>query len=134
MIYNTEKRTKLIEFLSSNSKNAYTAEEICRSILDGERGKSTIYRLISKLVDDGILHRISDAKTRRITYQYIGSRGCSEHLHLKCTECGKLIHLDDTTSHILEKRIFKSRGFALDGGAMIFGKCEGCLCSERGAR
>jgi len=134
MIYNTEKRTKLIEFLSKNSKNAYTAEEICHSILDGERGKSTVYRLISKLVDDGIIHRISDAKTRRITYQYIGERACSEHLHLKCTECGKLIHLDDTTSHILEKRIFKSEGFALDGGAMIFGKCEGCLYGARGAK
>ena len=134
MIYNTEKRTKLIEFLSKNSKNAYTAEEICHSILDGERGKSTVYRLISKLVDDGIIHRISDAKTRRITYQYIGERACSEHLHLKCTECGKLIHLDDTTSHILEKRIFKSEGCALDGGAMIFGKCEGCLYGARGAK
>ncbi len=134
MIYNTEKRTKLIEFLSENSKNAYTAEQICKNILADERGKSTVYRIISKLVDDGLLHRISDAKTRRITYQYIGSRGCSEHLHLKCTGCGKLIHLDDTTSHILEKRIFKSEGFALDCGAMIFGKCEGCLYGARGAK
>ena len=134
MVYNTEKRTLLIEFLSKNSKNAYTAEEICHNILEGGRGKSTVYRLISRLVEEGILHRISDAKTRRITYQYIGSRGCAEHLHLKCTGCGKLIHLDDTTSHILERRIFKSEGFALDSGAMIFGKCEGCLCGERGAR
>ena len=127
MIYNTEKRTKLIDFLSENSNCAYTAEEICHKILGGEQGKSTIYRLISRLVNDGVIHRISDAKTRRITYQYIGSRGCSEHLHLKCKECGKLIHLDCVTSHILERRIFKSEGFALDGGAMIFGRCEGCL-------
>ena len=134
MVYNTEKRTRLIEFLSKNSKNAYTAEEICHNILEDGCGKSTVYRLISRMVDDGILHRISDAKTRRITYQYIGSQDCSEHLHLKCTECGKLIHLDYTTSHILEKRIFKSEGFALDCGAMIFGKCGGCLCGERGAR
>lgn len=134
MIYNTEKRTRLIKFLASNSNEAYTAEQICQNILDGERGKSTVYRLIARLVDDGIIHRISDAKTRRITYQYIGSRGCSEHLHLKCKGCGKLIHLDDVTSHILERRIFKSEGFALDGGAMILGRCEGCLYNERGAK
>ena len=134
MIYNTEKRTKLIEFLSNNPNKSYTAEEICRGILDGEHGKSTVYRLIAKLVEDGAVHRISDAKTRKITYQYIGTLGCSEHLHLKCKECGKLIHLDCVTSHILERRIFKSEGFALDGGAMILGKCEGCLYSERGAK
>ena len=134
MIYNTEKRTRLIDFLSKNSNNAYTAEEICQSILDDGRGKSTVYRLIAKLVDDGAIHRITDAKTRRITYQYIGSLACSEHLHLKCKECGKLIHLDDVTSHILERRILKSEGFALDGGAMILGKCEGCLYNERGTK
>ena len=127
MIYNTEKRTKLIDFLSSNSMEAFTAEQICQRILDGDCGKSTVYRLISKLVDDGIIHRIADAKTRRVTYQYVGSGDCSEHLHLKCKECGRLIHLDGITSHILEKRIFKSEGFTLDGGAMIFGRCEICV-------
>ncbi len=134
MIYNTEKRTRLIDFLSSHPNEAYTAEEICKNILDDERGKSTVYRLIARLVEDGAVHRISDVKTRRITYQYIGSLSCSEHLHLKCKECGKLIHLDDVTSHILERRILKSEGFMLDGGAMIFGKCEGCLYNGRGAK
>ncbi|MBE6644641.1 MAG: hypothetical protein E7612_04585 [Ruminococcaceae bacterium] len=126
MIYNTEKRTKLLNFLKQNGVKAFTAEEICRAILDGESGKSTVYRLISRLVDDGCVRRISDAKTRRVTYQYIGIGSCREHLHLKCKDCGILIHLDGVTSHILEKRILKSEGFTLDVGALIYGRCEAC--------
>ena len=133
MIYNTEKRAKLIEFFKKNIGQALTAEEICNGILDGEHGKSTVYRLISKLVDDGSVRRISDAKTRKVTYQYIVDGGCSEHLHLKCKDCGILIHLDEVTSHILETRILKSEGFTLDGGALIYGRCEECSLSVRKA-
>lgn len=126
MIYNTEKRTKLLDFLKRNSGQAFSAEQICNGILDGGSGKSTVYRLISQLVDDGCVRRISDAKTRSVTYQYIGMGRCREHLHLKCKDCGILIHLDDVTSHILEKRILKSEGFTLDEGALIYGRCEAC--------
>ena len=131
MIYNTEKRTELLNFLKSGGQ-AYTVEEICSLILDGGHGKSTVYRLISKLVDEGIVRRISDGKTRKVTYQYIHSGACAEHLHLKCKECGRLIHLDEHTSHILEKRILKTEGFALDDGALLYGKCRSCIFSEEG--
>ena len=38
-----------------------------------------------------LLHIHRDGKTRRVTYQYIKFGGCSEHLHLKCKECGKCV-------------------------------------------
>ena len=134
MIYNTEKRTLLVDFLKQNSNQTFTAEEICHKVLGSEGGKSTVYRLIAKLVDDGILQRISDGKTRKVTYQYIGNGSCSEHLHLKCKDCGILIHLDDVTSHILEKRIYKTEGFTLDSGALIYGRCEACADSRGGEK
>ena len=134
MIYNTEKRTRLVDFMKQNGRHTFTAEEICHEILGGDGGKSTVYRLIAKLVDDGILRRISDGKTRKVTYQYIGGGSCSEHLHLKCKDCGILIHLDDVTSHILEKRIYNTEGFTLDGGALIYGRCEACSDSRGGGK
>ena len=127
MTYNTEKRTELLNFLKSLGGQALTADEICNGILKDGRGRSTVYRLISRLVDEGSLRRISDGRTRRVTYQYIYSGSCAEHLHLKCKTCGRLIHLDDVTSHILEKRIMKSEGFVLDEGALLYGKCESCV-------
>lgn len=131
MTYNTEKRTELLNFLKQQNGRALTVDEICDGILKDGRGKSTVYRLVSRLVDEGVLRRISDGRTRRVTYQYIYSGSCAEHLHLKCKSCGRLIHLDDVTSHILEKRIMKSEGFVLDDGALLYGRCESCAAPRK---
>ena len=127
MIYNTEKRTELLDFLKQGKGQAFSIEEICQAILKDGRGKSTVYRLISKLVDEGEVRRIADGKTRHVTYQYIHSGHCAEHLHLKCKECGRLIHLDGELSFTLERRILKTEGFILDGGALLYGRCEKCI-------
>lgn len=132
MIYNTEKRTELLDFLKRGEGRTFSVEEICAAILKDGRGKSTVYRLISKLVDEGEVRRIADGKTRHVTYQYIHSGHCAEHLHLKCKECGKLIHLDGEFSCALEQRILKTEGFILDCGALLYGKCEKCICGVAG--
>ncbi|MBO7304230.1 MAG: transcriptional repressor [Clostridia bacterium] len=129
MTYNTEKRTEILNFFSEARSVSHSAEEICRAILTDGRGKSTVYRIISKLVDEGVINRITDQKTRRVTYQYMNKGACHEHLHLKCKECGKLIHLDDKISEVLEKRIKSLAGFEVDDGAMLYGKCEVCRFS-----
>lgn len=126
MTYNTEKRAEILEFFSRHGGQAFSAEDICSAILTDGRGKSTVYRLISKLVDQGILRRIADGKTRHVTYQCIHSGGCSEHLHLKCNVCGRLIHLDEQTSHTLGISILKTEGFTIDSGALLYGRCESC--------
>ena len=131
MTYNTEKRTELLNFFKACNGRALTVDEICEGILKDGKGRSTVYRLISRLVDEGLIRRISDGKSRHVTYQYIYSGSCSEHLHLKCKSCGKLIHLDDVTSHILEKRIFKSEGFVLDVGALVYGFCGSCSAPRK---
>ena len=127
MTYNTEKRAELVRFLESKGGSSVTIEEICDAILTDGKGKSTVYRLMSKLVSDGSVRKISDPKTRHVTYQYIHAGHCSEHMHLKCKECGKLIHLDEETSRNFERQIKSSRGFALDEGALFFGVCGNCV-------
>ena len=130
MTYKTEKRLDIIEFLSKSNGRPYTIDEICSAILSDRQGKSTVYRLISRMVDEGEIRRISDGKTRKVTYQYINAGRCKDHLHLKCIGCGGLIHLDELTSHILESRIFSAEGFALDEGALLYGKCKNCLKTQ----
>ena len=130
MIYNTEKREEIINFLKENCGKAYSAEQICSAILKDGRGKSTVFRIISKLLDEGIIQRISDAKTRRVTYQYIHTGHCREHLHLKCKECGRLIHLSEEVSHVFGQKILSAEGFEIDVGALLYGKCDTCVHKE----
>lgn len=125
MTYNTGKREKILEFLSKNADKSYTLEDICSHITEGGHGNSTVYRLVSELVANGCIRRLSDGKTRHCTYQYVGDEECRGHLHLKCRDCGRLIHLDEGISHDLCDVLLAS-GFSLDGGSMLFGKCQSC--------
>lgn len=131
MTYNTEKRAALISFLEENCESAFTIDEIAEKLSPDGSAKSTYYRLVSRLVEEGAIKRISDEKTRHATYQYLGDHACGEHLHLKCKECGRLIHLDHTTSHAVEEKIMEMGGFSIDEGAILFGRCKGC---KEGAR
>jgi Fur family ferric uptake transcriptional regulator len=126
MTYNTPMRTQIVAFFENNRERAFSLEEICSCLAPDGKGKSTIYRLVSRLVDAGCVRRVADGKTRHVTYQFIGGEKCSEHLHLKCVDCGKLIHLDENISHAFGQALKDSRGFFLDEGALLFGKCSDC--------
>ena len=126
MKYNTGKRERIIRFLRINSARSFTLEEISAEIVPSGNGKSTVYRIVSELVADGKLKRLSDGKTRHCTYQYVGDDECVSHLHLKCRDCGKLIHLCDEISREFANALLSEDGFTLDAGAMLFGKCADC--------
>lgn len=126
MKYNTGKKKQITEFLSENSHEAFTLEEISARVTECGRGKSTVYRIVSELVEEAIVKRISDGKTRHCSYQYIGNKECKSHLHLKCRDCGRLIHLDKDVSESFTDAVRKSGGFMLEDGCILFGKCESC--------
>lgn len=129
MTYNTDRRNEIIKLLSSEDGRSFTTEEICRLILtDG--GKSTVYRIIADLTAKGIIKKLSDPNTRRVRYQYLGERSCSEHLHLKCKGCERLIHLDKATSEIIMRCIKSSDSFTLDPTEILGGFCR--LCQGQG--
>lgn len=126
MIYNVGKKERITGFLCENSDRSFTLEEICDTVLTDGRGKSTVYRLVSELVGDGCVRRLSDGRTRHCTYQYIGGEHCHKHLHLKCRDCGRLIHLDEKLSRDFEKRVMSVGGFAIEEGTLLFGTCLEC--------
>ena len=130
MKYNTGKKKQITDFLSENAHTAFTLEEISETVAPDGKGKSTVYRIVSELVEAAVVKRISDGKTRHCSYQYIGSCECKSHLHLKCRDCGKLIHLDRNTSENLTAALRENGGFTLEYGCMLFGKCERCEGDE----
>ena len=125
MTYNTEKRAELLGFFESNSDTAFSIEEICARLAKGGRGKSTLYRQTAKLVEEGYVSRIPTG-SRKFVYQYRDKQHCGEHLHLKCLDCGRLVHLNAATSASLENDLFSKEGFALDSGCILYGKCREC--------
>ena len=134
--YQTEQKKALVGFLNEHHNKQYTIDEIvaqltAKQMRDGGEGKlpgkSTVYRLISQLVEDGSVKRFVKGNSRQFLYQAMDGDGCKLHFHLKCTECGQLIHLDEGFSNRIEEMLAKEFGFAVDESrTMMYGLCSGC--------
>lgn len=125
MEYNTIQKKLLIDFMRKNHNRSFTIDEIASEI---SVGKSTIYRLMPKLIDDGTVKRFTKGTTRVFLYQYVNCKECSCHLHMKCTDCGKILHMDNTYTDKLLSNIMCDSSFSVDKNrTILFGKCSNCI-------
>lgn len=129
--YETEQRKLLVALFRADPDRVYTADEVAQ-ILRGDSDDehcsiSTVYRLISRLCDEGVLHRHARDGSRKFYYQYVKSCECEAHLHLQCEQCGKIIHMDDLTSEQVLLEVLRKNGFSIDRAkALVPGICESC--------
>ena len=126
MGYNTGKRERILAFLRDNGDSSYSLEDICSALTSDGHGRSTVYRIVSELVGEGAVRRLSDGRTRHCTYQYVGDECCHRHLHLKCKGCGRLVHLDEGVSRDFERAVMSVGGFMIEEGTLLFGRCKDC--------
>lgn len=128
-MYNTKQKSRLIDFFKKNASSQLSVNEIISGVCgDGDTGKSTIYRLISKMAEDGTLLRMHGEDSKSVLYQYVGEgTHCGEHFHLKCKECGRLIHLDCHHLENIGMHIAEEHKFIIDTKKTVFyGICENC--------
>ena len=129
--YITEQKTMLLSFLKLNHDDAFTVDQLTGALNasygDRSPGKSTVYRLITKLTEDGIVKKAAKTNSRCFVYQIVGESECHNHLHLKCLDCGKLIHLDEEISDELLDKVKKLNDFSVnEDETVILGKCAEC--------
>ncbi len=125
-VYNTHQRKALMDFLQTNSSKAFTIEEIISGIGNSGISQSTAYRLMTKLVEDGLVHRSVKGNSRSFVYQYITESKCEGHLHMKCTDCGKVYHLDSGITQQIQNNIKNNTSFEIDNHSVLLGKCNLC--------
>ncbi len=130
--YHTEQKRILEDFLSRNRDRGFTIDEITEGLWsiygsDTAPGRSTVYRLIGRLVSDGRVRKFVNPESRKASYQLIVCEHCDAHLHLKCVGCGKLFHMDEAVSDELLDRIRSCSNFSVDEEeTVLYGKCDGC--------
>ena len=124
MEYSTDQKRTLLAFFEKNQENSYTIEEISENI---SVGKSTIYRLMPKMIEQGLVMRFSKEKSRHFYYQYMSCHRCHSHLHMKCTSCGKIIHMNSDISKSILDNIKNGDDFTVDSEeTILLGKCSVC--------
>lgn len=117
----------------SHPDTHFTVEEICLSLNGDLSAKSSIYRNLSFLCSEGIVRKFKGEGETSCVYQYLGGeRSCRDHFHLKCIECGSLIHLDCQMGSELCRHIEEHHGFSVDSGrSILYGICESCISRDK---
>lgn len=129
--YQTEQKKMLLLYLSSHAERAFSLAELAAALSECGVGKSTVYRLVARLCDEGAVRRFAREGARGFAYQYLPGGECATHLHLRCTACGRLFHLDAEASRRFAALLERHNGFLLDGGhTTLLGRCGDCAAAE----
>ncbi len=134
--YRTEQKRVLLAYMKAHSEEALPIEEWCERMrtetaAEAVPGKSTVYRIMPKLVEEGLVKRFVNGNSRKFLYQMVCGEHCGNHLHMKCSVCGKLYHMEDAESEAFLWQIMRKHHFQVDGGnTVLFGQCEGCRLEE----
>lgn len=124
---NTRQRQIILETLQEVRSHP-TISEVYQQVLlkDATIGQATVYRNVNKLVEEGLVHRIS---TPSDVDHYDGN--CREHFHLLCKNCGKINDVVDTDLLLCLNNMDKKHSIKIDRCQVLFeGICKECC--ERG--
>ena len=122
--YQTKTRCRITRFLQDSS-SPVTVEEL-HGALPGI-DLSTIYRNIERMVEEGTLLQFAGTGNTKASYQLPREEACHHHLHLKCTICGKVIHLDCEQMREFTEHIKLHHGFSLScDDTVLYGICQDC--------
>lgn len=128
--YRTRQREVILEFLKNSDSRHVSIEEVLEHIkAAGEKvGRTTIYRYMEKLTDEGVLRKYFIEEGAGACYQYVNpQKNCREHFHLKCLKCGSLIHVECEYLEQIGSHILTHHGFEVDNTKTVFyGICRDC--------
>lgn len=128
--YNTERKQMILEYLKSCDDKTVTVDEIFQYLISNDKAVNitTIYRYLDRLVAENKVMVFASDDRKKSSYKYIGEDfECNEHLHLQCTDCGKVIHFNCEFMNEIVKHISKQHDFDLKcSNSILYGKCKDC--------
>lgn len=124
-VYHTKQRDLIIEFFENNKGRCFTSRQIIEE--SGLKlGEATVFRLLKKLTEQGIIKQFISDKNTGTLYQY-NREECANHFHMKCLKCSKVFHTECESIKNIEKHIEDDHGFIVDNGKTVFyGICKEC--------
>ena len=96
-------------------------------------GRTTIYRNLEKLVQEGKLRKYNIDGISGACYRYVDDGEKSRRdLLLKCEGCGKFFHLHCEELNEIHNHIFLEHTFQVNTVKTVFyGKCETCFAAVK---
>lgn len=128
--YQTRQKQEICACLQQNQGSHMTVEMIADQLRKNgiQVGQTTIYRNLSKLIQDGQIIKYADTKGMRASFQYVGNpQEHASHYHLVCLHCGHMVHLQCGIVDAFSSHIETEHDFLLDCMKTVFyGYCTVC--------
>lgn len=136
--YSTRLYTIIIEYLNQNRERAVTAADVYEYIhsISERANKTTVYRNLDRLVSEGKLLKYVTDDGKMASFIFKEPDGCcAEHLHLQCSECGRVVHLDCGYMEEIIHHISTEHGFDLRcASSILYGRCRDCAQKQGKAK
>lgn len=129
MAYKTTQRTQLYDFLKEHPHSYFTVKQLADTLSNtgADISISAIYRNLSDLVEAGTIKKTVKKNSREAYYRYIDSDVCRDEIHVMCSMCGKIFHMNDTMSLFIQEQLMLQHRFELDKSkTVISGVCAEC--------
>ena len=124
------RKTKSLKLLLNEFKSETTAISAIELIkrLNSKLNKTTIYRVLENLEDDGVLHSFmgkDGIKWYAVCNDCTKSKHTDTHPHFECVDCGRIdcIKLEVKIPKIPNREISSSQ-------ILLQGKCDKCIGSR----
>lgn len=126
--YQTAQRELLLSYFEAHPDEQFSVAQLVEVFKDSEVTISTsaIYRNVARMHEEGLIQKLALDESRKALYQYFSAQACTDHLHLKCESCGKLIHMDEESYAALSALASKAE-FSIDSKkSILYGSCKDC--------
>lgn len=121
--YKTRQRDEILRFFTEHKDRCFSARDLIGQV---DAGEATVFRALSTLTNEGKLKKFTGGSGESAYYQFNAAE-CALHIHLKCRECGKLIHMDCAFMEEILKHFRNEHAFTVDcGQTVIYGLCGDC--------
>jgi Fur family ferric uptake transcriptional regulator len=142
--YNTKQSQAILAYIASLDGGQVTVAQVAEHFesVGSPIGLTTVYRHLDKLVRSGRVRRyiMEGAAGSCHQYEYIDEyvgggeirarvgEESAEHFHLKCEDCGALLHMRCEVLSGIPKHVYEKHSFRIDASKTVFyGKCSECL-------
>jgi Fur family ferric uptake transcriptional regulator len=123
-------RLKILEILESSSTRHLSAEDIYRSLLDGNEdiGLATVYRVLTQFEAAGLVSRHHFEDGMAVFELNQGSH----HDHIVCLDCGRVEEFMDNSIEERQTAVAQRLGFEIrDHSLIMHGICRRPNCPHR---
>ena len=127
--YRTKQRDSIMDYFARHPDACLSAKDIIENP-EIAVGEATVFRCLAHLTAEGRLKKYVGAGGGAL-YQYQAEEDCKGHFHLKCLQCGEIVHLDCHMMQDVGAHIAAHHDFEVDvSRTVIYGVCRACRSAK----